>query len=57
MEIIKANVFRHKQPELAKILGISITAVENNIRKLRQKQLLERVGPAKGGYWKINLDD
>jgi len=44
-------------PEMAKILGISITAVENNIRKLRQKQLLERVGPAKGGYWKINLDN
>lgn len=31
--------------------GISTTAVENNIKKLKDKGLLERKGPAEGGYW------
>ncbi len=40
-------------PELAKSVGISTTAVENNIKKLKNKKALIRVGPDKGGYWKI----
>jgi predicted HTH transcriptional regulator len=27
---------------------------KENIAKLKAKGLLERVGPDKGGYWKIN---
>jgi len=33
------------------MLGISTTAVENNIKKLKDIGMLERKGPAKGGYW------
>ncbi len=39
--------------KLAGILGISTTAVENNIRYLRAKRYLKRVGPAKGGHWEV----
>lgn len=39
--------------ELSTIIGISTTAIENNISKLKDLGLLERVGPAKGGVWKI----
>jgi len=39
--------------ELAKILEISTTAVDKNIDSLRKKGLLKRVGPDKGGYWKV----
>lgn len=38
---------------LAKAIGISVTAVENNIRKLRELRLLERYGSNKAGQWKI----
>ena len=40
-------------PIIAQRIGISTTAVENNIAKLKEKGLLKRVGPAKGGYWEI----
>ncbi len=42
-------------PSLAESVGISTTSIENNIKKLKEKNLLERVGPARGGHWKINL--
>jgi len=39
--------------ELSKYIRISTTAVDNNISKLKKKGILKRIGPAKGGYWKI----
>ncbi len=52
LELIIRNKFI-SIPEISREMGISTTAVENNISKLKQKKLLERIGPAKGGYWKI----
>jgi len=40
-------------PELSKRISLGTTAIENNIKKLKAKDVLERVGSAKGGYWKI----
>jgi predicted HTH transcriptional regulator len=42
--------------QLVKMVGISSTAVENNIRYLREHGLIRRIGPAKGGHWEV-LDD
>ncbi len=39
--------------ELSKRIGISTTAIENNIAKLKKKGILRRVGSDKGGYWEI----
>jgi ATP-dependent DNA helicase RecG len=39
--------------EISEIIGISSRAVEKNIAKLKEKGFLKRVGPAKGGYWKM----
>ena len=39
--------------DIALLIGISQRAVEKNISKLRKKGILNRVGPAKGGYWEI----
>lgn len=39
--------------ELHKMLGISETAVENNITFLKQNGYVERVGAKKNGYWKV----
>ncbi|PIN76891.1 transcriptional regulator [Candidatus Woesearchaeota archaeon CG10_big_fil_rev_8_21_14_0_10_36_11] len=37
--------------QIAEKIGISTTAVENNIAKLKEKGLIQRVGSAKAGYW------
>ena len=38
---------------MAENIGISTTSVENNIKKLKEKDILERIGSARGGHWKI----
>ena len=40
-------------PQLAERLGKSQSAIERAIKKLREAGCLERVGPDKGGYWKV----
>ena len=42
-------------PVIAEKLKISTRAVEKYIVKLRQKRIIERVGGAKGGHWKVNI--
>lgn len=39
--------------ELSEKLGISTTAVDKNIQKLKDLGIIKRIGPAKDGYWKI----
>ena len=39
--------------ELSAKTGLTIRGVEWNLAKLKQKGLLKRIGPAKGGYWEI----
>ena len=41
------------QPQLAILVGIGKTAVQNNIVVLKRKGLIERVGSNKSGYWKV----
>jgi ATP-dependent DNA helicase RecG len=40
-------------PELAARLGKSVSAVERAIRKLRTDGRMVRIGPTKGGHWKV----
>lgn len=40
--------------ELSRILGISTTAIDNNISFLKKNGYIERVGSNKTGYWKVN---
>jgi ATP-dependent DNA helicase RecG len=35
-------------------VGISQRKIQENIAKLKEQGIIERVGPAKGGHWKIN---
>ncbi len=39
--------------KLSEILGISTTAVDKNIAKLKSLGILKRIGPDKGGYWEV----
>ncbi|MGI6742770.1 MAG: RNA-binding domain-containing protein [Eubacteriales bacterium] len=43
--------------ELQKILGISGTAVDNNIAFLRKNGYIERIGSRRGGYWRVIADE
>lgn len=40
--------------ELDEIIGLSGTAIDNNLIALKNIGLIEREGSAKGGHWKIN---
>ncbi len=46
---------RMSTAHLATALGISQTAVEKHIARLRAQGLIVRVGPARGGHWKVIL--
>ncbi len=35
------------------IVGISTTAIDNNIARLKELKILRRVGSDKGGYWEV----
>ncbi|WP_456442352.1 winged helix-turn-helix transcriptional regulator [Caldithrix abyssi] len=39
--------------EMAKELGKSSRTIERKIRELKQNNRIKRIGPDKGGYWKI----
>ena len=53
MTLIKKNPYVSAR-ELAQIIGISHRKTQENIAKLKEYGFIERVGPAKGGYWKTN---
>ncbi len=52
LDLVKINPYISKR-ELSDKIGISTTAIDKNIAKLKQKGLLKRVGSDKGGYWKV----
>ena len=41
--------------EMAEIIGITERAVEKQLARLKEKDIVDRVGPDKGGYWEINV--
>ena len=41
-------------PAMAETLGISTTAVEKHLKKLKAKGAIARVGSARGGEWMVN---
>ena len=52
LRMIEKNPSLSKK-EMAATIGISTTALDKNIGTLKKKGLLQRVGSAKGGHWKI----
>ena len=50
VEYIKSNPSVTRW-ELANMLNISSDGVKYNLKKLKEKKVIERIGPDKGGYW------
>jgi len=38
---------------LSDLVGISQRKIKENIQKLKEKGILQRIGSAKGGHWEV----
>ncbi len=47
---------RVSSEELSKLIGINLRNIKKNIYKLKQRGILKRIGPDKGGNWEIIKD-
>lgn len=54
LELIKQNP-KITLEEIANVLGISKRAVEKQVKKLREANIIERIGSDRSGWWKIKL--
>ena len=52
LEEIKKNPSISRD-ELAEKCGLTSDGIKYNIRKLREKGIIKRVGPDKGGHWEV----
>ena len=43
--------------ELAGMIGITSRAVEKHLSKLKEKGVISRMGPDKGGHWEVHSND
>ena len=43
------------QNQLSELVGITSKNVRNNMKRLKEKGLLKRIGLDKGGYWQVML--
>jgi ATP-dependent DNA helicase RecG len=40
-------------PELAENLKLSTSAIEKQVRQLRENNIIERIGSTKSGHWEV----
>jgi ATP-dependent DNA helicase RecG len=52
LDAIKSNP-KITQNELMEVTSLTRRGVEWNLAKLKEKGIVKRVGPAKGGYWEV----
>ena len=52
LDSIKSNP-KITQNELMEVTSLTRRGVEWNLAKLKEKGIIKRVGPAKGGYWEV----
>ncbi|MFA5000462.1 MAG: ATP-binding protein [Patescibacteria group bacterium] len=52
IELIKKNS-NISIVDLAKSVGIAEKNIEENLKKLKSRDIVKRIGPAKGGHWEI----
>jgi len=59
MEILDHLIKNKKvtQAELSQLIGINEKNIRNNIKKLKELNLIERVGNTRTGYWKVTMNN
>ena len=55
LALIKKNPSISRE-ELAEKCGITSDGIKYNIRKLREKGIIKRIGPDKGGHWEVMIE-
>ncbi len=53
IELLRENP-RHTTKTLAEAIGITTKGIEKQLSKLKTQSRIERIGSAKGGFWKVN---
>ena len=56
LTLMKADPYITTQ-QLSALIGISARKIKENISKLKNKNLLKRIGSAKGGHWLVTDED
>lgn len=54
LELIKNNP-KISRAELSEITGLHSSSVKRRLKILTDNGMIERIGPDKGGYWKIKI--
>ena len=44
------------QNQLSELVGITSKNIKNNMKQLKEKGLLKRIGPDKGAYWQVLIE-
>lgn len=52
LDAIKSNP-KITQNELMEVTSLTRRGVEWNLAKPKEKDIIKRIGPSKGGYWKV----
>ena len=52
LKLIRINP-RITRDELARKTGLSVRGIEWNLNKMKEKNIIKRTGPKKGGSWEI----
>lgn len=52
LDAIKSNP-KITQNELMEVTSLTRRGVEWNLAKPKEKGIIKRIGPSKGGYWKV----
>jgi len=52
LKLIEVNP-KITRDELAKKTGLSVRGIEWNLKKMKDQNIIRRIGPDKGGYWEI----
>lgn len=53
VELIRSNP-KYSAKQISELLGLTQRTVQRYLKELQDKNIIERIGPAKGGYWQIN---
>ena len=56
LSLIRKNPYISRK-QLIGELGINSSAIQKHIEKLKEKKIIERIGPDKGGYWKVREEE
>ncbi len=53
VEFIRSNP-TYSAKQMSDLLGLTQRTVQRYLKELQDKNIIKRIGPAKGGYWQIN---